>query len=123
MAMEIQIAPGSETFEAQDDRWLTQVAGLYDELRAEGVPVREESTPARGEKGDISMIIAALGSAGAFTAAITVIQSWLSRERTRHVKIRVKDGDEVKEIDFDGDTDSATMERLTAEAMKHFSGA
>jgi hypothetical protein len=123
MAMEIEIAPGSETFEAQDDRWLTQVAGLYDELRAEGVPVREESIPAPGEKGDISMIIAALGSAGAFTAAITVIQSWLSRERTRHVKIRVKDGDEVKEIDFDGDTDSATMERLTAEAMKHFSGA
>jgi hypothetical protein len=123
MAMEIEIAPGSETFEAQDDRWLTQVAGLYDELRAGGVPVREESTPAPGEKGDISMIIAALGSAGAFTAAITVIQSWLSRERTRHVKIRVKDGDEVKEIDFDGDTDSATMERLTAEAMKHFSGA
>lgn len=123
MAMEIEIAPGSETFEAGDDRWLTQVAGLYDELRAEGIPIREESIPAPGAKGDISMVIAALGSAGAFTAVITVIQSWLSRERTRHVKIRVKNGDEVKEIDFDGDTDSATMERLATEAMKHLGGA
>jgi len=123
MALEIEIAPGSDTFEAGDDRWHTQVAGLYDELRAGGVPIREESTPAPGEKGDISMVIAALGSAGAFTAVITVIQSWLSRERTRHVKIRVKNGDEVKEIDFDGDTDSATMERLATEAMKHLGEA
>lgn len=123
MAMEIEITPGSETFESEDDRWLEQVAGLYDELRDEGIPLREESTPVPGAKGDISMVIAALGSAGAFTAAITVFQAWLSRERTRHIRIRVKVGEEVTEVDFTGDTDSATMERLATELIQHSPGA
>ena len=123
MAMEIEITPGSETFESEDDRWLEQVAGLYDELREEGVPVREESRPVPGAKGDIVTVIAALGSAGAFTAAITVFQAWLSRERTRHIRIRVKVGEEVTEVDFTGDTDSATMERLATELIQHSPGA
>ena len=110
MALEIEIDPGSDTFEAGDDRWLTQVAGLYDELRAGGVPIREESTPAPGEKGDISMVIAALGSAGAFTAAITVIQSWLSRARDRHLSLKIKNGKDEKEIVLEANMDSATME-------------
>lgn len=123
MAMEIEITPGSDAFESEDDRWLTQVAGLYDELRNEGIPVREESTPAPGAKGDISMVIAALGSAGAFTAAITVIQSWLSRERTRHLVLRIRDDKNEKVIDLTGDMDSATAKEVTTEAMKHFAGA
>jgi hypothetical protein len=123
MAVEIEIAPGSETFEPEDDRWLTQVAGLYDDLRDGGIPVREESRPAPGAKGDMATIIAALGSAGAFTAAITVFQSWLSRERTRHLVLRWKVGDEVREIEFTGDTDSATMERLTTQIAEQVAGA
>lgn len=121
--MEIEITPGSETFESEDDRWLEQVAGLYDELREEGVAVREESRPVPGAKGDIVTVIAALGSAGAFTAAITVFQAWLSRERTRHIRIRMKVGEEVTEVDFTGDTDSATMERLATELIQHSPGA
>lgn len=123
MAMEIEIAPGSETFEAGDDRWLTQVAGLYDELRASGVPIREESVPAPGEKGGIEVVIAALGSAGAFTAVITVIQSWLSRAHDRHLALRIKNGKDEKEIILKGNMDPATMERLTTEAMKHLGEA
>ena len=123
MAMEIEITPGSETFEPEDDRWLTQVTGLYDELRDKGIPVREESTPAPGAKGDIPMVIAALGSAGAFTAAITVIQSWLNRARDRHLSLRIKDGKGEKVIDLTADMDSATMKEITMEAMKGFDGA
>lgn len=123
MALEIEIAPGSDTFEPGDDRWHTQVAGLYDELRAGGVPIREESIPAPGEKGDISMVIAALGSAGAFTAAITVIQAWLSRARDRHLSLKIKDGKDEKEIILKANMDSDTMKELTMEAMKQFDGA
>jgi hypothetical protein len=123
MAMEIEIAPGSDTFEAGDDRWLTQVAGLYDELRASGVPIREESTPAPGAKGGIEVVIAALGSAGAFTAVITVIQSWLSRAHDRQLALRIRNGKDEKEIILKGNMDSATMERLTTEAMKHLGEA
>jgi hypothetical protein len=123
MAIEIELAPESETFDPGDDRWLTQVAGLYDDLRNEGIALREESTPVPGAKGDLPTIIAALGSAGAFTAAITVIQAWLSRERTRHLKLRVKVGDTSTEIDIDADTDNATLERLAQAAMKQAAGA
>ena len=123
MALEIEIVPGSDTFEAGDDRWHTQVAGLSDELRAEGVPIREESIPAPGEKGDISMVIAALGSAGAFTAVITVIQSWLNRARDRHLSLKIKDGKDEKEIILKANMDSDTMKELTMEAMKQFDGA
>lgn len=126
MTVEIEIAPGSDAYEAQDDRWLAQVAGLYDDLRAEGIPLRDETKPAPGAKGgaEIATVIAALGSAGVFTAAITVIKSWLSRERTRHVTIRVKNPDGTfKEIDIDAFTDNATLERLTLQAMGPAAGA
>ena len=63
-AVEIEIAPGSDVFDAEDALWLQQVAGLVDELRQEEIPLRSESRPVPGEKGDIETIIAALGSAG-----------------------------------------------------------
>ena len=116
-AVEIELAPASDTFAADDERWLAQVAGLHEELQREGVSIRSESTPAPGEKGDIPTIIAALGSAGAISALVTVIQSWLSRERTRHLKIRWRSGDETKDLILDGDMDAATMERIARDAM------
>jgi hypothetical protein len=119
MAIEIELAPESETFEPGDDRWLTQVAGLYDDLRNQGVPLREESTPVPGAKGDLPTIIAALGSAGAFTAAITVIKAWLSRERTRGVTMRWEEGGEVKTFKMSVDSDNATALKFFEEAMKH----
>jgi hypothetical protein len=117
MAVEIEIAPGSDTFGAEDPRWMAQVAGLTDELRQEGIPLRTESTPVPGEKGDIVTIVAALGSAGVFSAMVTVIQSWLSRERSRHLDITVRKEGESKHIIINADTDNATLERIALEAM------
>jgi Effector Associated Constant Component 1 len=123
MAVEIEITPGSEAFDPEDARWLAQVAGLTDELRQEGVPLRTESTPVPGEKGDIVTIIAALGSAGVFSALVTVIQSWLSRERTRHVDIKIRSSGGTKHITIDGDTSNETIENLAREAMGQADGA
>jgi hypothetical protein len=123
MAVEIEITPESDSYEAEDDRWLAQVAGLYDDLRNGGIPLWEDSRPDPGTKGDIATVIAALGSAGAFTAAITVIQAWLSRERTRHLKIRWKAGGQWRDVVITADTDNATLERLTHEAMRQAAGA
>lgn len=122
MAEEIEITPGSDAFDAEDARWLAQVSGLTAELQQEGVPLRTESTPVPGEKGDIVTIIAALGSAGVFSAAITVIQSWLSRERTRRLEIRWRSGEKSEGITLRGDMDGATMERLARDAMGHAAG-
>jgi hypothetical protein len=121
-AVEIELAPASEAFEPEDERWLAQIAGLHDELRREGIPIRSVSRPVPGEKGDIPMIIAALGSAGVFSALVTVIQSWLSRERTRQLEIRWREGDETKGIVLRGDMDGATMKELARDAMGHAAG-
>jgi hypothetical protein len=121
--MEIEIKPESTSYESEDDRWLAQVGHLYDDLRDTGIPLREESRPAPGAKGDIATVIAALGSAGAFTAAVAVFKAWLSRERTRRLKIRWNAGGEPREISITADTDDATLERITREAMKQAAGA
>lgn len=115
--VEIELAPGSDAFGAEDPRWLAQVAGLADELRQEGIALRTESTPVPGEKGDIVTLVAALGSAGVFSALVTVIQSWLSRERTRHLDIKIRSSGGTKHITIDGDTSDATIESLAREAM------
>lgn len=118
-AVEIEIAPGSDAFDAEDALWLQQVAGLVDELRQEGIPLRSESRPVPGEKGDVVTLIAALGGAGVFSGLITVIQSWLSRERTRHLEIRWQEGDETKTITIDGDTSDETLAGIAQAAMGH----
>ena len=115
----VEIAPGSDVFDAEDALWLQQVAGLVDELRQEEIPLRSESRPVPGEKGDIETIIAALGSAGVVSGLITVIQSWLSRERTRHLEIRWQEGDETKTITIDGDTSDKTIAEVAQRAMEH----
>lgn len=118
--MEIEITPESETFDPHDERWLDQVTVLYDGLRENGVSVREESTPAPGAKGggEIATVIAAMGSAGAFTAAVAVFKAWLSRERTRRLRIKWSSHGEPQEISITADTDDATLERITKEAIK-----
>jgi hypothetical protein len=118
--MEIEITPESGSYDPQDDRWLDQVTVLYDDLRENGIPLREESTPVPGAKGggEIATVIAAMGSAGAFTAAVTIFKAWLSRERTRRLRIKWNAHGEPQEVSITADTDDATLERITREAMK-----
>lgn len=115
---QIEIAPESESYAPDDDRWLEQVSAFYDDLRDNGILVREESRPRPGAKGDVSTIILALGSAGAFTAAVAAFKDFLSRERTRSLRVKWKVGDESREVLVTGDTDNATLERITQEAMR-----
>lgn len=118
---QIEIAPETDSYEADDDQWLAQVAAFYEGLRDRGISVREESKPAPGAKGDVSTIIVALGSAGAFTAAVAAFKDFLSRERTRRLRVRWTVGDQSREVVVTGDTDNATLERITQEAMRHSS--
>jgi hypothetical protein len=119
---EIEITLETDSYESDDDRWLDQVAAFYDDLRDRGVPLRQESKPAPGAKGgDVAAIIVALGSAGAFTAAVAAFREFLGRERTRRLKVRWTVGGQLREVVVTGDTDNATLERITREAMEHSS--
>ena len=49
------------------------------------------------------MIILALGSAGAITAAVEAFKAWLNRDRSRHVVLSWADGDDEHRIELVGD--------------------
>jgi len=117
----IEIVPRTESLASDDDRWLTQVAAFYEELRDAGVPIRQEGSPVPGAKGEIEAIILALGTAGAFTAAVTALREFLSRERTRSFLVRWTERGKRREVVVKGDADSATIERIIRQAMRQSS--
>lgn len=96
-ALEIRIEPGSEKFDPNDTNWMEQVDSLYSDLQQEVGKVSKKVEPSAGHKGGPEAIILALGSAGAFTAAVQMFRAWLARDRTRELTLSVlKDGKEQK---------------------------
>jgi hypothetical protein len=84
--VELTLTTHSDRFDTGDDAWLAQEADLMASLRAE-VPVRRDMVAAPGEKGLVESIILALGSAGAFKAAVDCLRAWLARDRTRRIEL------------------------------------
>jgi Effector Associated Constant Component 1 len=119
---EIQVEPLTEAYGPGDARWFAQVAAFYDELRAGGIAIRAESTPIPNAKGDAATIIAAMGSAGVFTAAVAIFKAWLARDRTRSLKVLWEEGGQSREILVTADTDNETLEHIALEAMKRQAG-
>jgi hypothetical protein len=86
--VELKIEPSSDRFDPLDDRWLEQVDGFAGELDQELGGVERERRPVDGGKGfDLASIVLSLGSAGAFTATVELVKSWLSRDRSRSVRL------------------------------------
>jgi hypothetical protein len=84
--VELTLTTHSDRFDTDDDAWVAQEADLMAALRAE-VPVRRDMVAAPGEKGLVESIILALGSAGAFKAAVDCLRAWLARDRTRRIEL------------------------------------
>ena len=77
--LELKIEPSSDRFDPLDDRWLEQVDGFADELDQELGGVKRQRRPVDGGKGfDLASIVLSLGSAGALTATVELVKSWLS---------------------------------------------
>jgi hypothetical protein len=85
-AVELRLSTHSDRFDEDDEGWLAQEADLLASLRGE-VTVRRDMVAAPGEKGLVEAIILALGTAGAFTAAVDCLRAWLSRDRTRRIEL------------------------------------
>jgi membrane-associated two-gene conflict system component 1 (EACC1) len=86
-ALELTLSTCSDRFDNDDDRWLAQESDLLESLRREVGGVRRDMVAVPGHKGLVESVILALGTAGAFTAAVDCLRAWLRRDRTRRVEL------------------------------------
>jgi Effector Associated Constant Component 1 len=120
----LHIAPGSERFDTDDERWRSQANDLYTELRREVDGVERQSTAVPGSKGTIESVILALGSANAFGAAVLCFKAWLQRDRTRFLEIiwTNEHGDEEKVVLRGDAIDTRPLQEIAAGAARRIGG-
>jgi hypothetical protein len=113
---EVEVEPHNEQYDPDDERWREQVATLYTDLHAEvGTAIREQAV--EGTKGSIDQLIIALGSAGAFTAAVDCLRAWLERDRYRRVDVRWSENGAERSVTLTGEPMDAEFIREIAEAV------
>ena len=65
-----------------------------------------------------------LGSAGAFTATVEVIKSWMSRDRSRSVRMSWSETGKVQELELKGsDLDEAAFDEIVHSAAQRFASS
>lgn len=84
---ELAVEPYNDQYRADDDRWRDQVTTLYEELGTQ-VDVIARGQPASGAKGALDQLVIALGTAGAFGAAVDCFRAWLARDKDRRIDVR-----------------------------------
>jgi len=115
--LELVVEPRSERFDPDDDRWRGAVRDLWSGLDAEVGGLRRERERVEGTKGAVDTVILALGSAGAFTAAVEFLRAWLSRDRSRRLDVSWEADGRTERVTVTGEAiDNAAVDRI-AEAV------
>jgi hypothetical protein len=83
----MSIEPRSEAYHPDADPWRTQVADMVLAFQREVGGLEWETRPVEGTKGGTDALVLALGSAGAFNAAVHFFRAWIERDRDRRVVI------------------------------------
>ena len=113
---EVAVEPHNEQYDPDDEGWRDQVATLYTDLHAEvGTVIRER--PVESTKGTIDQLIIALGTAGAFTAAVDCLRAWLERDRYRRVDVRWDENGAERSVTLTGEAMDVEAIREIAEAI------
>jgi hypothetical protein len=113
---EVAVEPHNEQYDPDDERWRDQVATLYTDLHAEvGTVIREH--PVESTKGTIDQLIIALGTAGAFTAAVDCLRAWLERDRYRRVDVKWDENGAERSVTLTGEAMDVEAIREIAEAI------
>jgi hypothetical protein len=121
-SFEVAVEPHNDQYDPDDDRWRDQVATLYEDLHAH-VDTVSRGRPAAGAKGTIDQLIIALGSAGAFTAAVDCFRSWLVRDRDRRIDVRWVENGVERSITLTGDAvDVETVREIAKAAVAQAGG-
>ncbi len=120
---EFQVKPKTEYYRADDDRWRVEVSQLIDGLDQEVGGVRQEQNPVAGKKGGLESVIVALGSAGAFTAAVEYFRAWLGRDRTRSMEITWMVNGQEQRVTIRGEAiDQSALRDLAGAAAMQIGG-
>jgi hypothetical protein len=114
-SLELAIEPHSDLYDPDDDRWQDQVATLYTDLHAHVETVRR-GRPVDGAKGAADQLIIALGSAGAFSAAVNCFRAWLGRDRGRRIDLQWDEDGVTRSVTLTGDNVDVTTIREIARA-------
>jgi hypothetical protein len=121
--VELCLEPRSGRFDPADDRWLDQLGGLVAELRTEVGGVATQRTPEPGAKGGFDSIVVSLVSAGGLTAVVELVRSWLTRDRTRSLKVSWSDSGAVDSIELSGSAiDGAAFDDLVRVMSQRLAG-
>jgi Effector Associated Constant Component 1 len=113
-SFELRVEAASTRFDADDNRWLEEVADFTLELGDRTGAVRRVRTPVKGEKGALESIIVSVTSAGAITAAAEFFKTWLGRDSTRQIKVAFHENGTPQEVVLQGrNVDEATVRRIT----------
>jgi hypothetical protein len=84
------------------------------ELRAAGEDIRHERTPVPGSKGALDSVIISLTSASSVTAAIEVVKAWLTRDKTRSIKVSFGPAGALQDVELSGaNLDDAVLRQVT----------
>jgi len=111
--VELHVEPGSERFDASDDRWLDQVGAFRSELARDVGGVRLAQTPVEGTKGLVDSILLSVGSAGGLTVAVEFFKAWLQRDDTRSLTVSWHESGTVHRIELTGRAvDDSVLQRL-----------
>ena len=120
-SLEVAVEPHNDQYDPDDDRWRDQVATLQQDLHAHVDMVRR-GQPAPGTKGTIDQLVIALGSAGAFQAAVECFRAWLGRDHDRRIDINWHENGISHSVTLTGgEVDAAAVQEI-AEALDRVGG-
>lgn len=114
-SFEMALVPRSVDYRPDDDRWHDQVVSLVSELHRQ-VDVERRGAAVDGSKGSLDELVVALGSAGAFTAAVECLRAWLGRDRGRRIDIRWDENGQQRYVTLTGDAIDVDSVREIAKA-------
>jgi len=101
--LEIILEPTSGKYSQNDSRWTSEVTELVTNCQRRVGKVSKRYLPQEGKKSGLETLILALGTSGAIPALVDIFKAWLSRDRTRGIKIKIltKEG-AVEEYEITG---------------------
>jgi len=109
----VEIQPSHIGYDENDDGWAKQKAAFLQQLRAldDVESVERVERAVESARGGPAEVIMTLSSTGAIAAIASVVKTWILRDKGRKVKLVVRKGELV--FDLEGDRlDEALVQKV-----------